>query len=271
MVVAPLPRRRRGALSPRRRTPPRHRSAASVLSTTKKSATCAPSWKPNDAPTVPMADGADQPPRGRRATTRPVPNRAEKAKPAFVTRKKACARIEQRVLSRPRRPKRAVKDRAATSSSCYHEDGVEAMLDLCAAKGPGPARAPARPSGGPSSGSRASSRGCAGPACDCPRASRGWSRPAGARTARVDGRRAGALSHSSSSRNVTSPSWPSDAERRSRLSCSGRSGRERIASTTSGYLNVGAPPTATTLSPNFRPNRSASPPGARAESTPSPP
>ena len=138
MVVAPLPRRRRGALSPRRRTPPRHRSAASVLSTTKKSATCAPSWKPNDAPTVPMADGADQPPRGRRATTRPVPNRAEKAKPAFVTRKKACARIEQRVLSRPRRPKRAVKDRAATSSSCYHEDGVEAMLDLCAAKGQAP-------------------------------------------------------------------------------------------------------------------------------------
>ena len=89
--------------SPRRRTPPRHRSAASVLSTTKKSATCAPSWKPNDAPTVPMADGADQPPRGRRATTRPVPNRAEKAKPAFVTRKKACARIEQRVLSRSER------------------------------------------------------------------------------------------------------------------------------------------------------------------------
>ena len=94
MVVAPPPPSRAvdaARFSPRRRTPPRHRSAASVLSTTKKSATCAPSWKPNDAPTVPMADGADQPPRGRRATTRPVPNRAEKAKPAFVTRKKACA------------------------------------------------------------------------------------------------------------------------------------------------------------------------------------
>jgi len=79
--------------APSETAPPseKDRSAASVLSTTKKSATCAPSWKPNDAPTVPMADGADQPPRGRRATTRPVPNRAEKAKPAFVTRKKACA------------------------------------------------------------------------------------------------------------------------------------------------------------------------------------
>ena len=267
MVVAPLPHRRRGALfpaetdaaaPPQRRVRVEHdqkvRDLRAQLEAERRAHRADGRRRRPAAPREARHDQARAEPRGEgEARLRDAQKglRANRAASPFS--------------------KRAVKDRTATSSSYYHEDGVEAMLGLCAAKGPGPARAPARPSGGPSSGSRASSRGCAGPACDCPRASRGWSRPAGARTARVDGRRAGALSHSSSSRNVTSPSWPSDAERRSRLSCSGRSGRERIASTTSGYLNVGAPPTATTLSPNFRPNRSASPPGARAESTPSPP
>ena len=98
MVVAPLPRRRRGALFPAETdaaAPPQRRVR---VEHDQKVRDLRARWKPNDAPTVPMADGADQPPRGRRATTRPVPNRAEKAKPAFVTRKKACARIEQRVL-----------------------------------------------------------------------------------------------------------------------------------------------------------------------------
>lgn len=50
-----------------------------------KSVSSKPIWPPKPAPPVAIAVGADQEPSGRRATTRPEPNRAEPRKPAFMT------------------------------------------------------------------------------------------------------------------------------------------------------------------------------------------
>jgi len=50
-----------------------------------KSVSSNPICPPNPAPPVAIAVGALQLPSGRRATTRPLPNRAEPRKPAFIT------------------------------------------------------------------------------------------------------------------------------------------------------------------------------------------
>mmetsp|Transcript_29096 Transcript_29096/g.86950 ORF Transcript_29096/g.86950 Transcript_29096/m.86950 type:complete len:224 (-) Transcript_29096:382-1053(-) len=75
---------------PRLNAPPplKQRSASSSFKTMRKSATCAPIWKPKDAPMVPMAEGADHE-SASRATTQPVPKRADTAKPALVTLRNA--------------------------------------------------------------------------------------------------------------------------------------------------------------------------------------
>lgn len=60
-------------------------TAEASLRMKTKSVSSKPIWPPNPAPPVAMADGADQEPSGRRATTRPEPNRAEPRKPALMT------------------------------------------------------------------------------------------------------------------------------------------------------------------------------------------
>lgn len=51
------------------------RTASSELRTTTKSVMSAPTWRPQPRPPVMMSEGADHSPSGRRATTRPVPER----------------------------------------------------------------------------------------------------------------------------------------------------------------------------------------------------
>jgi hypothetical protein len=53
------------------------RTAASVLSTIRKSVTSAPTLKPPPRPPMPRAAGADQRSSGSRAITRPEPARAD--------------------------------------------------------------------------------------------------------------------------------------------------------------------------------------------------
>lgn len=50
-----------------------------------KSVSSKPIWPPKPAPPVAIALGADHEPSGRRAITRPEPNRAEPRKPALMT------------------------------------------------------------------------------------------------------------------------------------------------------------------------------------------
>jgi hypothetical protein len=50
-----------------------------------KSVNSKPIWPPKPPPTVPMAEGADQEPSFRRATTIPDPKRPEPRKPALKT------------------------------------------------------------------------------------------------------------------------------------------------------------------------------------------
>jgi hypothetical protein len=50
-----------------------------------KSVSSKPIWPPKPPPTVAIADGADQVPSGRRATTMPDPNRPEPRNPALKT------------------------------------------------------------------------------------------------------------------------------------------------------------------------------------------
>lgn len=60
-------------------------TAAASLRMKTKSVSSKPIWPPKPAPPVAIAEGADQEPSGRRAMTRPEPNRAEPRKPALIT------------------------------------------------------------------------------------------------------------------------------------------------------------------------------------------
>lgn len=60
-------------------------TALASLRMKTKSVSSNPIWPPKPAPPVAMALGALQPPSGSRAITRPLPNRAEPRKPAFIT------------------------------------------------------------------------------------------------------------------------------------------------------------------------------------------
>jgi hypothetical protein len=73
-------------------------TAAASLRMKTKSVSSKPIWPPKPAPPVAIAEGADQEPSGRRAMTRPEPNRAEPRKPALITVR----------IARPYRNKRAV-------------------------------------------------------------------------------------------------------------------------------------------------------------------
>ena len=134
MVVAPLPRRRRGALfpaetdaaaPPQRRVRVEHDQKVGDLRAQLEAERRAH-----------RADGR------RRRPAAPREARHDQARAEPRGEGEARLRDAQKGLraNRAASPfsKRAVKDRAATSSSCYHEDGVEAMLDLCAAKGQAP-------------------------------------------------------------------------------------------------------------------------------------
>src|SRR5258706_14093019 len=57
------------------------RTASSDLSTTTKSVTSAPIWKPHPTPPVAIQEGADQEPSGSLAITIPEPACPEKTKP----------------------------------------------------------------------------------------------------------------------------------------------------------------------------------------------
>jgi hypothetical protein len=61
------------------------RTAAASLRMKTKSVSSKPIWPPKPAPPVPIADGALQVPSARRATTMPLPYRAEPRKPALIT------------------------------------------------------------------------------------------------------------------------------------------------------------------------------------------
>ena len=61
------------------------RTAAASLRMKTKSVSSKPIWPPNPPPPVASAEGADQVPSARRATTIPDPNRAEPRKPALKT------------------------------------------------------------------------------------------------------------------------------------------------------------------------------------------
>lgn len=60
-------------------------TALASLRMKTKSVSSKPSWPPKPAPMVPMAEGADHEPLGRRATTTPEPKRAVPRKPALKT------------------------------------------------------------------------------------------------------------------------------------------------------------------------------------------
>lgn len=60
-------------------------TAAASLRMKTKSVSSKPICPPKPAPPVAIAEGADQEPSGRRATTRPEPKRAEPRKPALMT------------------------------------------------------------------------------------------------------------------------------------------------------------------------------------------
>lgn len=65
------------------------RTASSLLRTTTNSDRSAPAWRPNPTPPVPMHEGADQDPSGKRAMTTPDPTLALQTKPALTTVKMA--------------------------------------------------------------------------------------------------------------------------------------------------------------------------------------
>lgn len=69
------------------RFPPSEKAltASSLLSTTTKSVMSAPICRPHPTPAVPIHDGADHSPVGRREMTRPDPAFPEKTKPALRT------------------------------------------------------------------------------------------------------------------------------------------------------------------------------------------
>lgn len=60
-------------------------TALASLRMKTKSVSSNPIWPPKPAPPVAMADGALQLPSGRRATTRPLPKRADPRNPALIT------------------------------------------------------------------------------------------------------------------------------------------------------------------------------------------
>ena len=124
MVVAPLPRRRRGALfpaetdaaaPPQRRVRVEHdqkvRDLRAQLEAERRAHRADGRRRRPAAPREARHDQARAEPRGEgesRLRDAQKGLRANRAASPFS--------------------KRAVKDRTATSSSCYHEDGVEAML-----------------------------------------------------------------------------------------------------------------------------------------------
>lgn len=60
-------------------------TASSELRTMTKSVISAPIWRPQPIPAVPMHEGADHEPSGRREMTIPEPALPEKTKPALRT------------------------------------------------------------------------------------------------------------------------------------------------------------------------------------------
>lgn len=78
-------------LPPRVTFPPVAKDLTAMLlfNTTTKSVISAPICPPKPMPPVPMAEGADQDPSSRRATTIPEPALPEKRKPALTTVKMA--------------------------------------------------------------------------------------------------------------------------------------------------------------------------------------
>ena len=60
-------------------------TALASLRINTKSVSSNPIWPPNPAPPVAIADGALQLPSGSRATTRPLPKRADPRNPALIT------------------------------------------------------------------------------------------------------------------------------------------------------------------------------------------
>ena len=123
------------------------------------------------------------------------------------------ARAEPRGEGEARRDAQRRANRAASPfSAAPASQTVKDDAAVMRRKGPGPR---ARQHVPPGAVGLSSSRGCAGPACGA--LSRRVMVPARGSEDRAWTDAARALSHSSSSRNVTSPSWPSDAERRSRL------------------------------------------------------
>jgi len=75
-------------------------TALASLRINTKSVSSNPIWPPKPAPPVAMADGALQLPSGRRATTRPLPKRADPRNPALITVRIARPWVEKTVSHR---------------------------------------------------------------------------------------------------------------------------------------------------------------------------